>query len=157
MRNSNALGTFSIATASETARSALIMCWRACSSISSSALSNQRGTTSLLLSLYRSHSGLICSLAPASAFRMLSSPFAVVSASADAVSSRAIRLSSWLTKAAADAFSSGGHAATRSARAASSASFSLRTEPASCRHAPTCERAVASSSSMTIDHSRGVL
>ncbi|MFI5889270.1 hypothetical protein ACIA5D_04030 [Actinoplanes sp. NPDC051513] len=66
-------------------------------------------------------------------------------------------MSSSATKAADDSFSSGGQAATSSARAVSNDARWLRTEPASVRHALTCWRPGPSSSFITIDHSRGVL
>ena len=94
----------SSATEPSTARSASIIALRAWESISSSALSHQCGTRSVLLSLYCSHSGLSFVFAVWIAETMLSSPLAVASASADAESSRLIRMSSSWTKAADDWF-----------------------------------------------------
>ncbi|MGK5679147.1 hypothetical protein [Actinoplanes sp. URMC 104] len=150
-------GTRRESTASATTFSIVIMWARAWSSRSSSARSNQRGTRSSLLSLYFSQSGSIELLAVSSASRIRLSPVAVVSASAAAASRRAISRSSSMTKASAEAFRSGGHAATRSAFAAASAWCWPRIEPASRRQPWTCSRASPSPSAATIDQRRGVL
>ncbi len=155
--NWNGSGTLRSATASETARSIAIMWLRASTSISSSALSNQRGSRSSLLSLYFSQSGSTPFFALSSAFRIRSSPLAVVSASSEAASSRTISRSSSLRNASADAFWSGGHAAIRSVFAVDRAWCWLRIDDASRRQPSTCSRASASSSFITIDQMRGVL